>query len=77
MVLQVNGSAYQWFGQDLPRCTILGAIDDATGMVTAALFREQEDAQGYFLLIKHVPASFVPTRPPLPEGTLIAAAMLW
>ena len=54
MLLQVDGSPHHWFGPDQPRCTLLGAIDDATGAVVAALFREQEDAQGYFLLLKQV-----------------------
>jgi hypothetical protein len=31
--------------------TLLAAIDDATGRVEAAVFRQQEDAQGYFLLL--------------------------
>lgn len=54
MLLQVDGSQYNWFGPDLPRCTLLGGIDDATGNVEGALFREQEDAQGYFLLLGQV-----------------------
>lgn len=54
MLLQVDGSAHHWFGPDQPACTLLVAIDDATGAVVAALFREQEDAQGYFLLLKQV-----------------------
>ncbi len=33
---------------------MIGAIDDATGKVPHALFREQEDAQGYFLLLEHI-----------------------
>jgi transposase len=54
MLLQVDGSPYHWFGPDLPACSLVGGIDDATGKVPAALFREQEDAQGYFLLLKQV-----------------------
>lgn len=54
MLLQLDGSQHHWFGSDLPRCTILGAIDDATGKVPAAIFREQEDAHGYFLLLRQV-----------------------
>jgi transposase len=54
MLLQVDGSPHHWFGPDQPRCTLLAAIDDATGEVVAALFREQEDAQGYFLLLRQV-----------------------
>lgn len=34
--------------------SLLGAIDDATGKVFHALFREQEDAQGYFLLLRQI-----------------------
>ncbi len=54
MLLQVDGSPHHWLGEDQPRLTILGAIDDATGKVAAGLFREQEDAQGYFLLLRQI-----------------------
>jgi len=54
VLLQVDGSPYHWFGPDQPSCSLLGAIDDATGAVVAAVFREQEDAQGYFLLLEQV-----------------------
>jgi hypothetical protein len=54
MLLQTDGSYHHWFGPDLPRCTLLGAIDDAGGSVVACLFREQEDAQGYFLVLRPV-----------------------
>lgn len=54
MLIQTDGSYHHWFGPDLPRCTLLAAIDDATGKVAAAVFREQEDAQGYFLLLRQV-----------------------
>jgi transposase len=54
MLLQADGSQHHWFGPNLPRSTLLGAIDDATSKVVAALFREQEDAQGYFLVMRQV-----------------------
>ena len=54
MLLQVDGSRHQWFGPDGPWLTLVGAIDDATGDVPFALFREQEDAQGYLLLLREV-----------------------
>ena len=54
MLLQVDGSPHHWFGPDQPVCSLLAAIDDARGEVVAALFREQEDAHGYFLLLKQV-----------------------
>lgn len=54
MLLQIDGSPHHWLGEDQPSLTLLGAIDDATGRIVAALFREQEDAQGYFLLLRQV-----------------------
>jgi hypothetical protein len=37
-----------------PRLTLFAAIDDATGELLALLFRAQEDAQGYFLLVRMI-----------------------
>ena len=54
MLLQIDGSPHAWFGPDRPRCTLLAAIDDATSRVVAAVFRAQEDAHGYFLLLRQV-----------------------
>ena len=34
--------------------TLVGAIDDATGDVPYAVFRDQEDAQGYLMLLREV-----------------------
>ncbi len=34
--------------------SLVGAIDDATGKVLYALFREQEDSQGYFMLLREI-----------------------
>ena len=54
MLLQVDGSRHQWLGPAGPWLTLVGAIDDATGDVPYALFREQEDSQGYLLLLREV-----------------------
>jgi hypothetical protein len=54
MLLQVDGSRHQWLGPDGPWLTLIGAIDDATGDVPCAIFREQEDAQGYLLVLREV-----------------------
>jgi transposase len=54
MLLQIDGSPHQWFGADQPRCTLLAAIDDATSTVVGVVFRAQEDAHGYLLLLRHV-----------------------
>jgi transposase len=54
MMLQVDGSPHHWFGPDQPSCSLLVAIDDATGKIVAGVFRQQEDAHGYFLLLRQV-----------------------
>ena len=54
MMLQIDGSNHDWLEGRGPRLTLIGAIDDATGKVPYAIFREQEDAQGYFLLLHHI-----------------------
>ena len=52
MLLQLDGSDHPWLENRGPRLTLLLAIDDATGTVPYALFREREDTQGYFELLK-------------------------
>ena len=47
MLLQIDGSHHDWLEGRGPRLTLVGAIDDATGEVPYALFRDEEDAQGY------------------------------
>ncbi len=54
MLLQADGSRHRWLGPGGPYFTLIGGIDDATGTVPWALFREQEDAQGYMEWLWHV-----------------------
>jgi len=54
MMLQVDGSQHDWLEGRGPRLTLMGAVDDATGELVCALFREQEDAQGYLLLLREI-----------------------
>jgi transposase len=46
LLVQWDGSAHAWLGERGPRLSLLAAIDDATGVVLAAHFRQQEDAHG-------------------------------
>ena len=57
MLLQVDGSQHDWLEGRGPYLTLVAAIDDATGTVAGAVFREQEDAQGYFLMLREVISS--------------------
>jgi len=52
MMLQVDGSQHDWLEGRGPRLVLVGAVDDATGELVHALFREQEDAQGYLILLR-------------------------
>ena len=54
MLLQLDASPHAWFGNTKPRVALLGAVDDATGDVVGAIFREQEDAAGYFGVLHQV-----------------------
>jgi len=54
MLLQVDGSRHQWLGADGPWLTLIAGIDDATNDIPWALFREQEDAAGYLLMLRQV-----------------------
>jgi transposase len=56
MLLQVDGSRHDWLEGRGPWMTLVGAIDDATGEVLHALFREQEDTEGYFNLMERIVA---------------------
>ena len=54
MLLQLDSSRHDWLQGRGPFLTLVGAIDDATNIVPYALFRESEDAQGYFLLMQQI-----------------------
>jgi len=56
MLLQIDGSYHDWLEGRGPYLTLVGAIDDATGKVPYALFRDEEDAQGYVLLVRQIVA---------------------
>jgi len=53
-LLQLDGSRHRWLEERAPWLTLLAAIDDATGKVVAATFREQEDAAGYLELLRDI-----------------------
>jgi transposase len=54
MLLQLDASPHAWLQERGPRLSLLAAIDDATGTVPAAVFREQEDAAGYLTVLHDV-----------------------
>jgi hypothetical protein len=54
MLLQIDGSHHRWLEDRGPWLTLFLAIDDATGSVPYAIFREREDTLGYFELMKAI-----------------------
>jgi len=54
MLLQIDGSDHDWLEDRGPGLTLIAAIDDATSEVLYALFRPEEDAFGYFCLLRAI-----------------------
>lgn len=54
MLLQIDGSDHDWLDGRGPGLTLIAAIDDATGEIPYALFRDEEDAAGYFMLLRKI-----------------------
>jgi hypothetical protein len=54
LLFQIDASQHTWLEERGPHLALVGAIDDATNQVVGALFREHEDAAGYFLLLQDI-----------------------
>ena len=52
LLLQLDGSRHDWLEGRGPWLTLVGAIDDATGSVPGATFRDQEDAAAYLEILR-------------------------
>ena len=52
LLVQVDGTRHDWLEDRGPRLTLVGGIDDATGILTAATFRDQEDTAGYLVVLR-------------------------
>ena len=52
LLVQMDGSDHPWLEDRGPRLVLHAAIDDATSAVLAGVFRPEEDAHGYFLLLR-------------------------
>jgi len=51
LLLQADGSTHQWLEERGPHLTLIAYIDDATGKIAGATFRDQEDAVGYLQVL--------------------------
>ena len=53
MVL-VDGSPFAWLGEAQPMCTLVGAMDDASGNVLSLIMRDHEDLHGFTVMLREV-----------------------
>jgi transposase len=51
-LVQIDGSPHAWFERRGPSCTLLVAIDDASGKLVGLLFVDQESFHNYARLVK-------------------------
>ncbi len=54
LLIQVDGSRHDWLEGRGPALTLVGGIDDATGIVVGAVFRDAEDGVGYLTLLREM-----------------------
>ena len=54
LMIQVDGSRHDWLEGRGPWLTLVGGIDDATGVIVGAVFREAEDGVGYLLVLRQM-----------------------
>lgn len=54
LLVQIDGSPHDWLEDRGPRLTLVGGIDDATGAIVGAVFRENEDGAGYMEILRQM-----------------------
>ena len=54
LLLQADGSPRDWLEGRGPRLTLIAYVDDASGQIAGAIFREQEDAVGYLQVLQAI-----------------------
>jgi transposase len=54
LMMQWDGSPHKWFGPQGPTCSLMHAVDDATGDALGMVFRPTEDTIGYLKLLDMV-----------------------
>jgi len=54
LLLQADGSTHRWLGHRGPALTLIAYVDDATGQIVGATFREQEDMVGYLTVLRDI-----------------------
>lgn len=50
-LVQIDASIHNWFGSDVDKATLHGAIDDASGKILALYFDHNESLNGYYNML--------------------------
>ena len=58
LLIQVDGSRHDWLEGRGPWLTLVGGIDDATGKIVGAVFRDAEDGVGYLTILRDMARGF-------------------
>lgn len=58
MLVQMDGSPHDWLEGRGPKLCLIAGIDDATGRVVGAVFRDEEDTAGYLLLLQEIATTY-------------------
>lgn len=53
-LLQIDASLHSWLGNDEPKITLHGAIDDATGIAMGLYFDKEETLKGYYNMLRTI-----------------------
>lgn len=81
LLVQLDGSPHNWLGDRGPRLTLVGGIDDASGIIVGATFCANEDGAAYFEVLhqicsRHgVPCAVYRDRSGIFSPTLISASI--
>jgi transposase len=58
LLVQIDGSRHDWLEGRGPELTLVGGIDDASGSIVGATFRENEDGAGYLTILHQMATEY-------------------
>jgi hypothetical protein len=58
LLVQIDGSRHDWLQGRGPELTLTGGIDDASGSIVGAIFRENEDGAGYLTILHQMATDY-------------------
>jgi transposase len=58
LLVQIDGSRHDWLQGRGPVLTLVGGIDDASGSIVGAIFRDNEDGAGYLSILHQMATGY-------------------